>query len=161
MAKKRVYFETAAVSYLTADKPTLDIVQLARRQLTRQWWEHRDKWELFVSPAVLDEITEGHSGAAAKRVDAVRGLPVLADHPEARALARKLEIEAPIPLKSQADAAHLAFAAFYGMDYLVTWNQTHLDNPHIREKVNAILRGKGLSPAAVVTPEVLMEIKDD
>ena len=161
MAKKRVYFETAAISYLTADKPTLDIVKLARRQLTRQWWEHRDRWELFVSSAVMDEIAEGNPEAAEKRLEVARRLPLLDDHPEVEALARKLETGVPIPADSQADAAHLAFAAFYKMDYLVTWNQTHLDNPHLRKKANEIIEKRGLKPAAVVTPEFLMETKDD
>jgi hypothetical protein len=161
MAKKRVYFETAAISYLTADKPTRDIVKLARRQLTRQWWEQRDRWDLFISPAVIEEIADGNSEASAKRLEAVRGLPVLADHPEVKALADKLAADVPIPEDSEADAAHLAFAAFYKMDYLLTWNQTHLDNPHLRGKVKEIIEGRGLSPAVILTPELLMEMNDD
>ena len=116
---------------------------------------------MFISPTVIDEIADGDPDAAAKRVEATRGLPVLPDHPEVRALADKLAAGVPIPEDSQADAAHLAFAAFHKMDYLGTWNQTHLDNPHLRGKIKEVIEGRGLSPAVILTPELLMEMKDD
>ena len=159
-AKKRVYFETAAVSYLTADKPTFDIVQLARRQLTRQWWELRDRWDLFVSSAVLQEIADGDPEAAAKRLEKVGGLPVLPDNPKTEAIASKLVIHAALPEKAQADAVHLALAALHGMDYLVTWNMRHLDKPEMREKISKVIKEQGLMPARIVSPERLMEIDD-
>jgi len=160
MAKKRVYVESTIPSYLTANPPVNDIVKLAKQQLTKKWWKQRGRWDLFISPVVLEEISEGDSEAAEKRIEALRGLPVLEEHPAARALAEKLNAEAPIPEKARADAAHLAFAAFYKMDYLLTWNQTHLGNPVLAEKAYKIIREKGLSPAVILTPEVLMEMKD-
>ncbi|MCL2700242.1 MAG: DNA-binding protein [Phycisphaerae bacterium] len=160
MAKKRVYIESSVISYLTA-WPSRDLITLARQHLTREWWARREGWEFFVSPAVLEEIADGDPLAAAERLVVVRELPVLSDHPKARAMAGKLATEIPIPDKAQADAAHLALAAFHGMDYLATWNQTHLDNPHLREKIRETIRAQGFSPALVLTPERLLEVNDD
>ena len=113
----------------------------------------RSQCSLFVSPVVLLEIADGDPGAAAKRLEAARGLPVLPEHPEAMALAVRLAAEVPIPDKTKADAAHLALAAFHGMDYLVTWNQTHLDNTHLRSKIEKIIKEHGLTSAQILTPE--------
>ena len=33
-----------------------------------------------------------------------------------------------LPKKAAADAMHIAFAAVYGMDYLLTWNCRHINN---------------------------------
>jgi hypothetical protein len=48
----RVYLETTVISYLTA-VPTRDIVQAAHQQITREWWERRKVFDLFVSQAVI------------------------------------------------------------------------------------------------------------
>ena len=160
MAKKRVYVETSVISYLTAWLSN-DLITLARQLLTRKWWTCREQWELFISPFVLDEITEGDVIAAAERLAAARELPVLPEHQKAKVTADKLAAEVPIPNTAIADAAHLALSAFHGMDYLVTWNQTHLDNPDLRGKIEGIIRREGLSPAIVLTPERLLETDHD
>jgi len=160
MAKKRVYVESSVISYLTA-WPSRDLITLARQHLTREWWTRRGEWELFVSPSVLEEIADGDPLAAQERLIAVRELPVLPDHPKAGALAGKLTTGVPIPDKAQADAAHLALAAFHGMEYLATWNQTHLDNPHLRDSIRNVIKEQGFSPTLVLTPERLLEMNHD
>jgi len=156
MAKKRVYVETSVISYYAA-WPSRDVIKLAKQQLTRMWWARRGEWELFVSPVVLEEIADGDPLAAGERLTVAQELIVLPDHPTARAIADKLVAGVPIPTKAKADAAHLALAAFHGMDYLVTWNLTHLDTPPLRGQVNKILEEHGFSPAMVLTPEHLLD----
>ena len=62
---------------------------------------------------------------------------------------------------TEEDAAHLALAAFHGMEYLATWNQTHLDNPHLRDKIRKVIKEQGFSPSLVLTPERLLEMDHD
>ena len=62
-----------------------------------------------------------------------------------------------IPESQRVDAYHVALAAFHQSDYLVTWNQKHLDNLALRSRIEELIRGWGLIPAAVITPERLME----
>ena len=45
MAKAKVYLETTIVSYLVAS-PTRDVIQAAHPPITRQWWEHRERFDL-------------------------------------------------------------------------------------------------------------------
>ena len=55
MAKPRAYVETSVISYLTA-QPSRDLVLAAHQEVTREWWSGRERFELLVSEAVLEEI---------------------------------------------------------------------------------------------------------
>jgi hypothetical protein len=63
MTKSSVYVETTIVSYLTA-RPSRDIVLAAHQQITHEWWERRDRFDLFVSQAVITEVSRGDADAA-------------------------------------------------------------------------------------------------
>ena len=76
MPSQRVYVETSIVSYLTA-WPSRDLVLAAHQQVTREWWSHRERFELLVSDAVLVEAARGDGAAAARRLAALAGSPVL------------------------------------------------------------------------------------
>ena len=64
MIRPKVYIETTVVSYLVA-LPTEDIIQMAHQEITRQWWERRDRFDLYVSRAVVAEARRGNPDAAA------------------------------------------------------------------------------------------------
>ena len=96
----RVYLETTVISYLTA-LPSRDIVQAAHQQVTREWWERRNRFELFVSEAVLEEAARGDTGAAARRLAALEGIPVLGVGAEVSRLADQLVRSSTIPRSTQ------------------------------------------------------------
>ena len=151
-----VYIETTVVSYLTA-RPSRDLVIRAHQQLTRKWWvTRRDDFELFVSPLVLQEAGAGNPLMARRRVQALRGVPVLAPTQEAVELARALVQEGPIPPKAEVDALHVAVAAVHGIEYLLTWNCAHIANALMRSSIEAICRRMGYEPPVTCTPEELM-----
>ena len=156
MPEANVYVETTIPSYLTA-WPSRDLVKAAHQQITREWWEERDRYALFVSQAVLREASGGDQDAASRRLKAVEGLPVLELNEEARALGRALVQEGPLPEKAALDALHIAIAAVNGMDYLLTWNCTHLANAPLRNKVERFCRQKGYEIPTICTPEELVE----
>ena len=56
--KPKAYLETTIVRCLAAT-PSRDIVIAGYQQVTREWWERRNRFELFVSQAVVDEATRG------------------------------------------------------------------------------------------------------
>ena len=73
---KRVYIETTITSYLAA-WPSRDLLQAARQQLTRDWWElKREQHELFTSQVVLDEIAGGEAAMANQRVAVMSGIAI-------------------------------------------------------------------------------------
>jgi hypothetical protein len=154
-----VYVETSVLSYLTA-LPSRDIVRAAHQQVTIEWWANREQFELFVSEAVLAEIRRGDPAAASRRVAAAEGLHVLSATPQAQALAGALLRAAVMPRKAAVDAAHVAIAAVHGVDFLMTWNCTHIANAVMRPKIEAVCREAGVMPPVICTPEEL-NIGDD
>lgn len=152
--KPRVYVETTVPSYLTA-WPSRDLVRAAQQQITREWWDRRDRFDLFVSPQVLMECQAGDPTAAADRMTALAGLPLLDQTPDVAALAQALVQEVPIPSRAAADAVHIATAAVHGMQYLLTWNCTHIANAALRPRIEATCRAGGFEPPLICTPQEL------
>ncbi|HEY2292899.1 MAG TPA: type II toxin-antitoxin system VapC family toxin [Thermoanaerobaculia bacterium] len=123
-----VYLETTIPSYL-AGRPSRDLVIAAHQQITHEWWNRaQERFELFISEAVLEEIRAGDPAVATKRLGVVAGLPVLELRQDVRDLVRLYSDRLNFPPQAQADVLHIAFAVSYGLDYLVTWNCKHIAN---------------------------------
>jgi hypothetical protein len=43
------------------------------------------------------------------------------------------------------------------MNYLVTWNCTHIANATLRHRIEAICRAEGYEPSIICTPQELLE----
>ena len=151
MTKSKVYLETSVISYLTA-LPSRDLIVAAHQQITRDWWSSRDRFEMLVSDAVLEEIARGDSSAAARRLFAIQDLAILSATSSAHALARGFLQAAAMPRKAAIDAVHVAIAATHGIDFLLTWNCAHIANAAIREKIDAVCRAAGFRPPIICTP---------
>jgi hypothetical protein len=158
--KPTVYVETTIPSYLTA-WPSRDVVRAGEQQVTRDWWARRSEFDLRVSSLVLLECGAGDSDAAALRLAALDGMPVLAQTLEAETLADALLREVPLPAKAAADALHIAVAAVNGVAYLVTWNCTHIANAALRAKIESICRQMGYEPPVICTPKELLGSGDE
>ena len=154
-AKPTVYIETSIVSYLTA-RPSRDLLVAAHQQLTVAWWdEHRTRYELFTSQVVLAEARAGDSEAAQRRLAVLERLPLLDVADTAIALAARLVTEQALPAQAAQDALHLAIACVHGMEYLLTWNCTHLANARLRSRIEQVCRDAGYVPPIICTPEEL------
>jgi hypothetical protein len=101
--KSRVYVETTVPSYLTA-WPSRDSVRAAHQQITREWWAHRGAFELYASRLVVQECQAGDPQAAADRLAALAGVPLLEQTPEAASVAEALLRGVPLPAQAAADA---------------------------------------------------------
>ena len=154
--KPKVYLETTVISYLTA-APSRDIVQTAHQQITREWWERRNGFDLFVSQAVILEAGRGDSSAATRRLAALEGVAVLEVTEDATTLAEAFLEQHALPAKAALDALHIAVAVVMGMDYVLTWNCTHIANAASRPKIEDACRKLGYEPPVICTPEELME----
>ena len=129
-----LYIETTIPSYYVA-RPSRDVVQLARQELTREWWDqHRNAYELYTSQVVLDEAADGDPEMARDRLNLLGGLPLLDISEEVAEMAGELVKAAILPPAAARDALHIAAAAVHRMQFLLTWNCKHIANPHIRER---------------------------
>lgn len=157
MAKPRVYLETSVISYLTA-RLSRDLVTVGRQELTREWWDgRRERFELFVSEFVLEEVASGDPEVARLRLQKLAGVPEVRLTPETRELAQSMVEPGPIPRKAVLDAFHIAAAVAGGADYLLTWNFKHLANAALRKRIEAVCVANGYEAPIICTPEELME----
>jgi hypothetical protein len=85
---------------------------------------------------------------------------VLALSPEAEALAAALMKDVPLPPKAANDALHIAVAAVNGINYLVTWNCTHIANATLRPQIEAVCRRSGFEPPVICTPRELLSSEE-
>jgi len=152
--KPTVYVETTIPSYLTA-WPSRDLVWAAHQQITREWWARRDGFDLYSSRLVIQECQAGDAQAAADRLAALAGISLLEQGTDVGELAESLMRGVPLPEKAAADALHIATAAFHGMEYLLTWNCTHIANVSLRPQIEAVCRASGFEPPLICTPEEL------
>lgn len=158
MANRRVYIETSIVSYLTA-RPTSDLVAAAWQKATVDWWEsQRDRFDLFTSDVSIEEASRGDSTAAASRLSALAGLPLLELTDSAVELAKALVQEGAFPSNAADDALHVAICSVHHIDYLLTWNFRHLDNAEVKPAVRAILLNRGHLMPEICTPQELMGV---
>src|SRR5262245_3388290 len=142
-----VYIETSIVSYLTA-RPSRDLLVAAHQQLTVVWWdEQRTRYEIFTSQVVLAEARAGDPDAAQQRLTVLERLPLLDMTDAAVALASMLVTGQALPAQAAQDALHLAVACVHGMQYLLTWNWTHLANAPLRSRLD-----RGCPAAGYTTP---------
>jgi hypothetical protein len=156
--KPLIYVETSIVSYLTA-RPSRDLVTAARQTWTREWWDLAPlKWEMAVSELVVEEAGRGDPNAAARRLDALRKLPLLPAGIEAQTLAAALIDSGALPPTEPEDALHIAIATVAEARYVVTWNFAHLVGPDAKVKLLDTLRVLGRKPPLLTTPEELLEV---
>jgi predicted nucleic acid-binding protein len=154
--KPKLYLETSIVSYLTA-RPSHDLIRAAHQQVTRDWWEMRSSFAVYISQFVLDEAKAGNAEAAGRRIAVLREALLLELTPEAGRLAREILDEGGMPAKAYADAVHVALAAVHGLDYLLTWNCAHIANATMRGKIETICRAAGFEPPVICTPLELVK----
>lgn len=158
LVRPTVYLETSIVSYLAAF-PSRDLITAAHQQITHSWWQaRRPDYEIFASQVVLEESRAGDPEMARKRLEILSDVPLLDTTPEVAELAAQLVKRLPLPPRAGADALHIALAAFHEVNFLLTWNCSHIANAVLRPKIERICEEQGYSAPVLCTPEELMGV---
>jgi hypothetical protein len=139
--RAKVYIETTIPSYL-ASRPSRDLLR-------------RPDFDLFISEAVLVEARAGDSRVAAKRLDILKDIPVLALTDGIEVVTGSL-LDSSIPSKAAADAVHIATATVYACEYLLTWNCTHIANAEIQRQIRRVVGKYGFDLPVICTPDEFM-----
>jgi len=156
--RESIYLETTIVSYYTS-KPSRDIIVLAHQEITRQWWlKVIGRYNIFISEVVIEEANSGDPEAIKRRLEELKDFPHLELNDKVEKMAQVYMERLEIPEKSLRDAAHLAVASVHNIDYLVTWNCTHLANGEVIKKLMKINESLGIHTPIICTPEELMEV---
>jgi hypothetical protein len=157
MKRLRLYLDTTVWNFPFSNQAP------EYREATLEFFQ-RVRWgfyDVFFSDVVVDEVDE----APKVRYDQVHGLLAeiapqrLLPHPEIDRLAALYRQRKVLPVKSVADSQHVAYATYYGMDVLLSWNFKHLANLNRKARVNAVNLDQGYNlPLVLATP---LEVLDD
>lgn len=155
-----IFIETTIPSYYVA-RPSRDLIQFARQELTREWWDtRRHDFDLRTSQLVLDEAAGGEPVKAEKRVKLLDRIPLLDLNEQVEALATELLSVGVLPAIAGRDAYHLAVAGIHSTDFLLTWNCKHIANPFIADRLLSCFSAAGVHLPVICTPEQFF-IDDD
>ncbi|NJM36399.1 MAG: type II toxin-antitoxin system VapC family toxin [Akkermansiaceae bacterium] len=153
--KFTIYLETTIPSFLTA-RPSGDLVIAGKQEVTRRWWEERKNfYHIVISAFVLDEAGSGDSQAAARRLECLEEFELLEADDVVDEITKAILASGIIPPKAITDAAHIAIASRHDVDFLMTWNCTHIANAEIIRKIEVIVRNCGYNMPIICTPDEL------
>jgi hypothetical protein len=155
--KKNLYIETTIPSYATSREST-KILVLTRQVVTKRFWEEeRRRYNLYTSQYTIDECSGGDSDAAKRRLEFLLDIPVV--FPKTDEIARLADTYfklLSIPERAKTDCFHLATCVVTKMDYLLSWNFTHLGfDTYI--KVSEYNIKNGLWNTVLITPDYLFD----
>lgn len=154
MGKPTVYLDSTVPSYWLAQGS--DPILHARHLLTRRWWSDEiGRFQPFVSQLVLEELSAGDRERAAQRLGLIAKFPLLRISHEVEAAAQFYIDHVAMPKKDLRDAFHLALASVYSVEYLVTWNYSHLANASKRKHIAVLNQRLSLHNPIICTPEEL------
>jgi hypothetical protein len=151
-----VYLDSTVLSFLHDRRPALAF----QSALTRKWWrKERRRFHLYLSEATLNELAVGSYPAQLAAQRTARRVEAL---PFDGSLGRIIGVyikEFVMPREQEGDAAHLAYASYHRMDYLLTWNCKHLANANKFEHIRVVNQKLGLKTPQIVTPmELFAEV---
>jgi predicted nucleic acid-binding protein len=151
-----VYLETSIISYLR-QKPSTHVVLAARQLLTHQWWnDERSNYQLVASQLVIDEASAGNPSLAAERLQLLAGIPLLQLDPVIADIADEIMSRAILPEKARTDALHIATVAHHRIQYLLTWNCSHIANARILPRIHDVLNDLLIPIPVICTPEEMV-----
>jgi hypothetical protein len=157
--KPTIYLDASIPSFYYEDRPGT-IIQ-AWREITVAFWEHAAQhYECYLSDETIRELQQADypEEKRQKCLALVRHLPRLALTPEVTNLAAYYVAERAMPAYDLGDAFHLAYATWYRLQYLVTWNCKHLANANKFEHIGVLNSRRRLLSPLLVTPQQLLEI---
>jgi len=147
--KEKVYLDSTIPSYYFDQRESLN----AFTEITKRWWaEMSDDYELYLSDAVLQELNSGNYPRKNEIIELVSTISLLPLIPDLEQVVEFYITNYVMPRSLVGDAVHLAYASYYDIQYLLTWNCNHLANANKRKHIRVINGRLGLSTPETVTP---------
>jgi len=125
-------------------------------KLECRYLEALKRYDAFISEIVVEEARAGDPEAAKKRLAILKKFTHLDLSPMVEKMAKVYVEKLKIPPKALRDAVHLAVASVHSVDYLVTWNCSHIANGEVIRKLMQINMSHGIKTPIICTPEELM-----
>jgi len=149
MQREEIYVETSAWSFVFADD------EPARKAATERFFNVTRDADLLIAELVIAEIELARN----PKRDLILGYikdrrpNVLPDAKEVTVLAEEYVNRGIIPPKYVADALHIAFAGYYSLNAIISWNFEHIVKVKTRREVRAVNTILGYAAPEIATPE--------
>ena len=156
--KPSAYLDATIPSFYYEVRP--ETILKAWREITVEFWRQaQGRYELYISDETIRELQDvGYPDEKRRQCLAlIGGFPRLLISAEVIDLAAYYVAEGVMPSTDLGDAFHLAFATWYRIQYLVTWNCKHLANANKFEHINVLNSRRRLISPMIVTPQQLLE----
>ena len=155
---RTVYLDSTVTSYLHDERESIRTFT----EITRRWWrEERSGFDLWMSEATVAELSRGDYPNKAKILRTASEIQVLPPDERITDVAQVYTDNYLMQLALKGDALHLAYASFYKMDFLMTWNCNHLANANKRQHIRIVNARLNLFTPEIVTPLELFTEADD
>ncbi len=157
--KKTVYLDSTIPSYLYDKRVEIKTFV----DITKKWWKKESShFLIWISEETLNEVYRGNYPNKAKIIKFTSNLKVLEPDQDIMEITKVYLKHFLMPQTLMGDAVHLAYASYYKMDFLLTWNCSHLANANKKDHIRRINAMINLPTPDIITPlELFKEEKDD
>ena len=146
---KSVYLDTTIPSYLFDERDSIRTYV----DITKRWWnEERQRFDLWISEEAIAELSTGDYPNKTEVLRCASGIPVLPPDVSVVAVAETYLKNYVMPQAFTGDAFHLAYASYYKIDFLLTWNCNHLANANKKQHIRVINSRMNLFTPEIITP---------
>ena len=156
--RPRVYLDSTIPSVYCDDRE----VNHYEAGITRRWWhEESHHYEVWISPATMAELSDGHHPHKARILEFADKIALLTPEAAVDELAQYYIQNRVMPQTDLGDAWHLAYATYHRVDFLLTWNCNHLANANKRRHLEVVNHRAGYATPQIVTPLELFSERED
>ncbi len=147
--KKSIYLDSTIPSYLFDERESIK----PYADVTRKWWhEERHNLTLWISAESLTELRGGQYPNKRAVIDCISSIPALSYDVRIYEIAQVYLKNYLMPLSLSGDAVPLAYASYYKLDFLLTWNCNHLANANKKQHILIINAKIGIPTPEIITP---------
>lgn len=147
--QRAVYLDSTIPSYMFDARESIRL----HCDLTREWWrEESGHFEIFTSLETIAELNKGNYPRKDDILEFVHGLSILEPNQEIKYIAKIYIDNSLMPNDEMGDAVHLAYASFYKIDFLLTWNCNHLANANKKQHIRILNNRLNLFVPEIITP---------
>ncbi len=147
--KKTVYLDTSIPSYYFDEREGVRF----QSEITKKWFrEETDNFEIYLSEATLGELDSGDYPNKKEVTEFALRFEIL---PAVRQIIEVTDIYIQnyvMPKDRQGDAMHLAFASYYKIDFLLSWNCNNLANANKKQHIRIINTRLNVGIPEIITP---------
>jgi predicted nucleic acid-binding protein len=127
---------------------------------TKRWWnQEKDNFEIWISEETFNELAEGDYPRKDKILAFTAKIDILSPQEEIIQIAQIYLDNYLMPQVLKGDVLHLAYASYYKIDFLLTWNCNHLANANKRQHIRIVNTRLNLATPEITTPLELFSEK--